>query len=148
VADQRLKGQEVQVQVVVGGQLSDAFTAIASFSDTMKMESMEAGYLGEVTNRTDDIFNGWDGTLSMHVSKQKWMEFQALIKARAQRAQPDLVFNLVRTDFYPNGETPTRTYKDVAFGAEPTNVASRGDYVSVDVPFMCSDTDDNLQQIL
>lgn len=148
MAEQRLKGQEVQVQVIQGGQLSDAFTAVASFNDNMKMEVLEQGFLGETTNRHDDIFNGFEGTLSMQVSNQRWMTFQASIKARAKREQPDIVFNMVRTDFYPNGDTPSRTYQDVKFGAEPSNIASRGDYVTVDIPFSCDDVDDNLQALI
>lgn len=148
MADQRLKGQEVEVRVVQDGALSDAFPAIAVFNDTMKFEKKEEGYLGETTNRYDEIFNGFDGTLEMHVSNQRWMEFQSQIKARAKREQPNIVFNLVRTDFYPNGDTPRRTYRDVAFGPQPTAVASRGDYVRVTIDFSCGDVDDALDSFL
>lgn len=148
MSGQRLKGQEVQVQVVQGGQLLNAFTAIASFNDTFNMEVLKQGYLGEVANRVDDIFNDVDGSMTIHVLNTLWMEFQAAIKARAQRATPDVVFNIIRTDFYPNGETGTRTYPDVCFGAEPTSIAARGDYVSVDIPFSTSEVDDDLQTLL
>ncbi len=148
MADKRLKGQEVSVQVVVGGQLSDAFTAVASFNDTAKFDKKEDGFLGETTNRYDETFNGFDGSLEMQVSSQKWMEFQALIKARAKREQPDLIINLVRVDFYANGDTPTRTYQDCSFGPMPSNVPDRGGFVTVSLDFSCGDVDDNLQALL
>lgn len=148
MSDLRLKGQEVQIQIIQGGAVVTAINAIASFGDTMKFEKKEQGFLGEVTNRYDEIFNGFDGNLTMQISEQGWMELQAAIKAKAQRANPTLEFNLVRVDLYPNGQTPTRTYRDVHWGPSPTNVGSRGDFVTVALDFSCSDVEDNLQGII
>lgn len=147
MAEQRLKGQEVEVRIIVDGVLSDAFTSIGSFNETLKLEKKEEGFLGETTNRYDEIFNGFDGAMEIQVSNQRWMQFQAQIKSRARREQPNLQFNVVVTDFYPNGDTPTRTYVDVFFGPQPRSVASRGDYVKVSLDFSSSDSDDNLDAI-
>lgn len=147
MAEPRLKGQEVEVRMLIDGALSDAFTAIASFNDTMKLEKKQEGFLGETTDRYDEIFTGFDGSMEMQVSNQRWMLFQAQIKARARREQPNIQFNIVVTDFYPNGDTPTRTYVDVFFGPQPKSVASRGDYVKVSIDFSSSDSDDNLDAI-
>jgi len=144
----RLKGQEVEVRVTQDGAQSLAFTAVASFSDTTKFEKKEDGFIGETTNRYDDIFNGYDGSLEMQVSNQQWMEFQAAVKLRATREQPNIQFNFVRTDFYANGDTPSRTYMDVKFGGQPTAIASRGDFVKVTIDFSCSDVADDLQGVL
>lgn len=144
----RLKGQEVQMQVTAGGQVVDAFTAVASFNDSMKTEKLEEGFLGETTNRHDYIFNGWDGSFEMQVHKNTWANFQAQVQAKARRTQPDLVFNVVRTDFYSDGSTLTRTYLDVAWGPNPTSVASRGDYVKISWDFSADETDDDVSGIL
>lgn len=144
MAERRLRGQEVEVRVSVGGTLSDAFTAIATISDTLKFAKSEDGFIGEDTNRHDFIYNGCDGSLEMQVSNQKWLKFQQVLKDIAQRKTPDVEINIIRTDFYANGDTPSRTYKDVKFGANPTTVGSRADFVKVTLDFSCDDTVDDL----
>jgi hypothetical protein len=82
----RLKGQEIQIQATAGGALVDALTAVASFSDTMKMRKLEEGFLGEVTNRHDSVFDGWDGGFEMQVHSSAWMTLQAQVQAKAKPA--------------------------------------------------------------
>lgn len=148
MADQRLKGQEVQIQVIQGGQVVTAFNAIGSFNDTQKSEKIEQGYLGETTNRHDDIFNGFDGSFTFHMENSSWTNFSAAMIARQRRQQPELVFNIVRTDFFPNGETFTRTYLDVMFGPLPNSISDRGSYVEGTIDFSCDEVDDSAQTIL
>lgn len=148
MADLRLKGQEVSIQIIKGGAVVTAINAVADFGDTLKFEKKEQGFLGELTNRYDEIFNGFDVSMTIQVSEQGWMELQQAIKDKAQRKTPGTEFNVVRTDLYPNGQTPTRTYRDVHWGPQPTRVASRGDFVTVGLDFSCSDTEDNLQGII
>lgn len=148
MADQRIKGQEVQIQLIQGGQVLAAFNAIGSFSDTQKSEKIEQGYLGETTNRHDDIFNGFDGNFNFHMENSAWTQFAIAVRARQRRQQPDLVFNIVRSDLYPNGETFTRTYPDVKFGPLPNNIGGRGDYVEGTIDFSSDEVDDNQQSIL
>jgi hypothetical protein len=50
-ASQRLKGQEVEVLLVVDGEIQDTTTDIRSFEVAAKTELKEEGYLGEKTNR-------------------------------------------------------------------------------------------------
>lgn len=148
MADQRLKGQEVEIQITQGGFVVEAINAVASFNDTAKFEKKEDGFLGERTNRYDEIFNGYDGTMSLQVSNQGWMTLQAAMKAKAKRLTPDIIFDIIRIDNYPNGQSPTRTYGDVHWGPMPSSVASRGDFVTVDLDFSSSDVDDNLQGVI
>lgn len=148
MADQRLKGQETQIQVIQGGTVVAAFNAIGSFSDTQKSEKLEQGYLGETTNRHDDIFNGFDGNFNFHMENNSWAAFASAMRARQRRAQPDLVFNIVRADSFPNGQSFTRTYQDVKFGPLPNNIGGRGDYVEGTIDFSCDEVDDNSETIL
>lgn len=146
--DQRLKGQEVEIRITQAGVLSTAIKAPASFNETVKFEKKEDGFLGETTNRYDTIYNGVDGSIEFQVSDQEWMLLQQAIQDKARRKTPDVKFNLVRTDFYANGDTPSRTYTDVEFGPQPTSVASRGDFVKVTLDFSCSEYVDDLQGVL
>lgn len=141
-ADPRLKGQEVEIRVTVDGAIETTISSnIASFEETYKFDKKEDGFLGEVTNRYDDIFNGVDVKLEFQVNAASWMDAQQAIKSRSQRKTPGTVINVVRTDYYANGETVVSTYPDVRFGPQPTSVASRGDFVKVSWDFSCSDRD-------
>lgn len=146
--DQRLKGQEVEIRYVRDGNIDDAFKAIASFDDALKFDLKVQGYLGETTERHDEVYNGVSGSCKMHVQSKLWMTFQQAIKDRARRVTPGTVINIVRTDFYPNGESATRIYPDVHFGEMPSSVPSRQEYVEVSFTFGCDDNTDDLGNIL
>lgn len=146
--DLRLRGQEVELRMFTGGVLEDSLLLVASFDETFKLEKKEDGFLGERTNRYDDIFNGVDGKLDVQVNSAAWMPFQQAIKARAQRLTPLVQFNLVRTDFYANGETAIVTYADVKFGPMSTSVAGRGEFVKVSIDFSCSDRTEQITTAL
>lgn len=142
--DPRLRGQEVEVRILLNGNPEASITAIASFEETFKLEKKEDGFLGEPTNRYDHIFNGIDGKLEFQVNTNDWVTFQKAIKLQAQRKQPGTVINMVRTDYYANGQTTVITYGDCKFGPQPTSVAGRGEFVKVSVDFSASDRDEQL----
>jgi hypothetical protein len=128
---QRCKGQEVICNIVSDGVLEDSITAILNFNDETEMEIIAKGYLGEKTNRQDDILNGYKGDVEFHLQTQDWYTLKGKIEARAKREQPDLQFSISKTLFFPNGQTPTITFVDVKFGAIPEKVTARNDYCSV-----------------
>jgi hypothetical protein len=127
---QRLRGQEVTVHVVRAGNVENTLTNITDFNFETKLELKEQGYLGETTNRHDEIFNGAKFDMELHLTTGDWLDFQAAIISRATRQEPDLEFNITCTLVYPNGEQRYVTMPDVHFGAQPMKVGGRGDYVS------------------
>jgi hypothetical protein len=135
----RLRGQEVEVRIVLNNTLQASITAIASFEETFKLEKKEDGFLGETSHRYDHIFNGIDGKLEMQVTSQDWMKLQDAIQLQAQRKQPGNAINLVRSDYYANGQVVIVTYEDCKFGASPTSVAGRNEFVKVSLDFSCGD---------
>jgi len=139
MADKRLKGQEVSIRISAAGVVQDSIDAVASFNDSVAYELKEDGFLGETVNRFDEILNGYGGDMEFQPTRANWNLLEQQITARATRETPDLEFTIVRTDFYPNGDTTIYTYKDVSFGPLPTTVASRGDYVKVRLEFRCSE---------
>jgi hypothetical protein len=145
--DPRLRGQEVEVRIFTNGNLEDTIVAIASFEETFKLEKKEDGFLGEFSNRYDHIFNGIDGKCEFQVNSADWMTFQNAVKLQAQRKQPATQINLVRTDYYASGQTAIITYADCKFGAMPTSVAGRGEFVKVSLDFSCSDRDEQISSV-
>lgn len=136
---QRIKGQEVSVLITSAGQLQDTLTDIQSFNFEAQLEVKSMGYIGEKTNRKDDIFNGVKFDMELHLHKQDWFNFQQAIINRAKRVTPDLVINITAVASFPNGDTPTVLLPDCKFGAQPLNVTSRGDYVKVKLEGECDD---------
>lgn len=130
---QRVKGQEVTVLFVRGGNLEDTLTDTSDFEFEPKIELKEQGYLGEKSNRHDEIFNGAKFTGTLHLHEQSWFTYQSAIISRAQRVTPDVVFNISAVMQFPNGQTPTVLLPDVHFGAQPISIRSRGDYLSVKI---------------
>lgn len=128
---QRIKGQEVTILITDDGNLEDTLTDIQNFNLEAQFEIKAQGYLGEKTNRKDEVYNGCKFDLELNLHKQDWFNFQQKIKDRAQRNTPDVVFNITGVFAFPNGETPTLLIPDVHFGAQPLSVSARGDYVKV-----------------
>ena len=137
--DPRIRGHEISIRVVNAGSVVAEINSVASFNEEAKLELKEDAFLGENVNRFDEIFNGFGGDFEFQTNSAKWVELQQAIIARAQRVTPSVTFNVVRTDFYANGETAVFTYQDVKWGAMPTSVSSRGDYVKIKATFACGE---------
>lgn len=136
---QRIKGQEVQLLLVRGGALEDTLTDCQDFEFEPKLEVKEQGYLGEKSNRHDEIFNGVKFTGTLHLHSQLWFTYSMAIVAKAKRQTPDVTFNISCVFSFPNGDTPAVLLSDVHFGAQPHGIRSRGDYVSVKIEGACDD---------
>lgn len=135
----RLKGQEVEVRVVNAGTVVTSIAAVATFNEQTILETKQDGFLGEAVDRFDDILRGYGFDLEFQINEAAWIDLQTAIIDRAQRKTPEVVFNVVRTDFYSNGDTLIITYTDVKFGAQPLSIASRGDFVKVKLEGKCSE---------
>lgn len=144
MSDQRLRGQEAEIRIMRDGVMEASITMFTNMDDTAKFEKKEDGFLGETTNRYDFIFNGYDGKVEFQVHDTDWIKLQNAIKAKAMRKNVNTVINIVRTDYYANGQTAVITYMDLSFGPMPTTIPSRGDFVKVSMDFSCSDRDEQL----
>lgn len=138
---QRIKGQEVQILIVQDAVLQDALTDIQDFNGELELEIKSQGYLGEKTNRKDEIYNGVKFDLSLHMHSQDPFAFQFSIVQRAKRITPDTVFNITGIFNFPNGDQPQFLFPDAKFGAQPLSISSRGDYVKLKVAGECDDYD-------
>lgn len=137
MASQRIRGQESTILIVRDGQLEDTLTNIRSFNFEYELEIQSMGYLGEKSERKDEIMKGVKGDLELHLHSQQWFAFTNAILARASRETPDVVFNITSVLSFPNGETPSITLADVKFGAIPHGTSSRDDYVNCKLEFAC-----------
>lgn len=137
--DPRLKGQEVSIRIVKDSVVVTEIDSIANLNETTALEIKEAGYLGETTNRFDEVLNGFGGDMEINITRANWINLELAIIARARRETPGTVFNVIVTDLYPNGESLVKVYSDVFWGEMPKSVAGRGDYVKPKLQFKCSE---------
>lgn len=144
----RLRGQEVSIRIVQDGEVTSVINSIGSFNDSADLEIQEDGFLGEPVNRFDDILNGFGGDFEIQLTTANWLLFQRAILERARRDVPGRIFNIVRTDIYASGESCVWVYKDVKWGAQPTSIPSRKDFVKVKAAFKNSERAEQINAIV
>lgn len=138
---QRIKGQEVRVTMIspAGTEESIGSGGVSSFELEFKTEILSEGYLGETTERKDDIFRGVGGRMEFHLDRQSYFQFVQRVTDRSQRRTPaDARFNVLASLTFPNGQRPRILLEDVFFGPLPINVGGRDEYVSATVEFECA----------
>lgn len=136
---QRIKGQEVTVAFTTPeGDFVD-FTDVLSGSFTVENEILEESYLGETSNRYDDIYNGISGSVELHLQNNQFVTFINLVQDRSERRQPAAgQFNVSFTMAFPNGNRARIVCEDVSWGAIPVGIDGRSDYVKFSLEFKCS----------
>lgn len=141
MASQRIKGQEISILIVRDGVLEAELTDIQNFNMEFMTEQIAQGYLGEKSERHDEIFKGVKGDFEIHNHSQDYFTFVSAVLDRAKRNTPDTVFNISAVLFFPNGQTPTVLFPDVKFGPMPFNTGSRSDYAVGKIDFVVGDVD-------
>jgi len=135
----RIKGQEVKVSFVGPLGVEEGLVDIQSFEFEQMTETLQEDYLGQVASQFDDIYSGYSGKAEFHVETSQWLVFQERVRERAQRRTPaEAKFNIVCGFTFPDGRRARMFFEDVFWGALPTSVGSRKDYVSTSVEFKCS----------
>jgi hypothetical protein len=146
--EQRLLGQDVTVRLVRDGTVVTTITAIGSFSDSVELEIKQEEFLGRATSDFSDVFSGYKGDLEFQTAQAGWTDFVDAQVARATRADPGIVFNVVRTDLYASGDSSIFVYKDVAWGADASTIGARKDFAKIKLSFACSERDTIKNQLL
>ena len=133
----RIKGQEVEVTILQDGQLVlNNTAAIESNSMEAQLEILSEGFLGETTNRKDNIFNGWSGEVSMQFSgPQVFTMVNGFIDQATRRVITGVGVNIKHVYKFSNGRRAIVTFPDVAVGAVKIDTGGRSDYVKVSFPY-------------
>jgi len=139
MADQRVKGQEVEVLLIVKGEPKDTIKDIRSFEMEAQMEILKEGYLGETTDRRDDVYRGVRGRMELHFENQDILALFRQIVTRARRREAGTKINIKATLNFPNGDRPIIILQDVYFGAMPMNFGGRAEYGTSSLEFEASD---------
>lgn len=136
--DQRLKGQETQVLLVQNGKVLDTITDVKDLEIQLLLELLQEGYLGETTDRFDEIFKGAKARMTIHYETPDVFDLIALIIDRARRRQSGIKVNVKTTLNFPNGKRRRVVIPDVSFGNIPAGWGSRDAYADVKFEFGAS----------
>lgn len=125
---QRIKGQEVAVILVVNGTPQDTITDVVNFEFTYQFELKKQGYLGETTDRRDEVFMGIAARMELHFENQDIFVLVQAVQDRAQRREPGTQINIKATLNFPNGDRPRVLVPNVFFGNLPIHFPGRTEY--------------------
>lgn len=129
MANQRIKGQETELSVVVDGAVQSQLTdAIQSFEFTQEAETLEEGYLGEKSNRYDSIYKGYSFSIGLHNSSGGVFDFLNTLRDRDQRRTPGVVINIKTTLNFPSGERKRIILTDAFFDSAGLSFGGRSEY--------------------
>ena len=131
----RIKGQEVEILLVVNGEIQSALTDIQSFEFNQELETTEEGYLGEKGNRYDEFYKGYSGSVSLHNHSPDLFTFFDFVKDRAQRREPGTIVNIKATLNYPSGERQRVLLQDAFFDTMGLSFGSRSEYGATTLNF-------------
>ncbi len=137
----RIRGQETQIRITQGGQLQRTLTAIENATFTVMMDILRKGYLGETTDRRDDIYKGCKFEFSFDPESKDPFVMVGTLRDRAQRrtAQAQSQINAVFIANFPNGQRPRITIPDLKFQDPSLAFANRDSYVGF--RFVCEAED-------
>ena len=136
---QRIKGQEISATILVNGVEQATLRDIKNLSITPNFDKLAEGYLGETSDRYDEIFKGVGFEMEVHLEDDSAIKFIETVKDRAQRRTPGVVINIFATLNFANGSRPRIIMQDCFFADMPFNVGSRADYASVKLSGSCTD---------
>jgi len=136
---QRVKGQEIFLNVVVDNKIDDKIGPFLDLEITFRKEILEGEYLGQTTTFFDDVFKGCMGKAKYHLRSAKVLKVIDKDIRRA-RYQPDA---LVRMDVVANivfpGLVLPWTFLDVRLDEHPISVSDRKSYLEGTLTFYCSE---------
>lgn len=138
MAAQRLIGGDTTIRVLSAGNLVEELQFVTSFNSSANFQIIEAGKLGETTQRFDMVFNGHSGDFEFQVERASWERFIDALERKAKREEI-LIVNVLTTAIFPDGSTNVGTFPDVAFGPFTQSIGSRTDFVKIKTNFSASE---------
>lgn len=135
----RVKGQETKVLIKVDGVLQTQIDTIQSCEIEFEQTLLEEGYLGEVADRVDSVFNLMRLAITGHCTSAAYLQLFDAIVARSQnRAGGVSRIDVVTSFAFANGDFPSIALLDCYFEGLPFNSGGRAEFVSFDLNGKCS----------
>lgn len=123
----RFIGQDTELLISLDGRPLSTINAISSHEFTAKIVLIEKGYVGELSDRLDEVFKSIAGTFEAHDSDGTVLELVGTIMARAKRRVPPIPKITVKTviTFPETGRRALITMPDAKFSDIPVTTSGR-----------------------
>jgi len=131
----RIRGQEVELVLIVDGTPQRNITSIRSMDLTWQLTKSSEGYLGETTERKDTIYKGVSGNIEMHMDNPGILAFLQKVIERARNRTAGTKINIKATLQFPDGSRPRIIISDAEFGDIPIGFAGRSDFGTAKLDF-------------
>ena len=135
--DNRLKGQDVEIQVIKNGEVVESVTNVRSFELAFINEVTEEQYVGETSPRFDVFSKGFRGKIEINLSDGSL--FLAGFRAQARTRLPGTRINVKATLQYPNGTRQRLLLTGCVFEDVPFTWGARSEYGTVSLSFKSTD---------
>lgn len=136
MATVRAKGQDVRVSLTSPEGSVDVINegGIKEAEIVFQLKLLDEAYLGEKTNRKDDIFEGVGFSLTAHLTRPQYAAFvQAAVNRSTRRTPGEGVFNILMSISMGTGLRLRIIVEDAFFGPMPFTVGGRAEYVTVKI---------------
>jgi hypothetical protein len=128
----RIMGKSLSVHVVRQGVRIAEITAIKSFTFEPRQKIVTEGYLGEPTQRQDEIFDEIGGSFVVTPEGVDVLKLQEMISKRAtRRVANDEVVNCTFRIQFPNASVARITVPDMKFDPIPLQFDGRDSYAQI-----------------
>lgn len=135
----RILGQNIILEVIEGGEPVAAISNVRSAEITSQLEILTEGYLGETTDRKDEVFRGVSGRMDLHFENPDILTFAMRLIDRAAKREPGVRINVKMTLQFPNGQRARILVRNVFFGPIPMGFGGRTEYGSISLDFESGD---------
>lgn len=135
---QRIRGQEVKVWLTKSDVPIQVLTDVRNFELTPKFTKLEEKYLGETSNRYDDMFDGVDFSMELHLEDPNVTEFLKLVQGRAQNRADKTKIAIQAELQFAVGAPKKISLPDCFFENLPLNVGGRSEYVTLKISGSCN----------
>lgn len=129
--EQRIMGQDVIVTPFINDIPQQAITDVRNFEVAVQVEVVREGYLGQFTDRRDDIYRGIRGSYEIHFSSRAALDMVVSITNRARRVGANVQIITQAALVFPNGDSPIIVTTDCFFNEIPLAFGSRGDFGNI-----------------
>ncbi len=139
MSELRALGQDVQVMIIKDKTPMTTITAVHSFEASFKFERKEEGYLGETSQRYDEVYKGVEGKLDFHLEGPAAVLLMTAVRDRARSRRGGTKINIKVTVNFPSGDVTRLMLSDVRFADMPISFGGRLEYGVFSMPFACED---------
>lgn len=135
----RVKGEDTSITLVSSTGTEESFGDVKSFDITFERDILSEGYLGQKTEKKDDIFKGVTGKMVVHFEKAEALDTVQRMNNKTQGRLPGEQFEIATTIPFADGQKRRIILSDVAIGSIPIGISSRSDYVEISLDIASDD---------